>query len=71
MLNTIKRIIRETPRASFANPKVRLDKKEDCIKIFAGSEADACRYIAAIRAKGYKVGLDSIYDGKVVRVPNA
>lgn len=68
MLNTIKRIVTETPRSSYKKPLVYKDKCNQNIMVVAGSEADAVRYIGAIRARGYSANLYSMYNGRIVSV---
>lgn len=68
MLNTIKRIVAETPRASFKKPVVYREKNDNRILVVAGSEADAVRYIDAIRERGYSANLYSMYNGRIVAV---
>lgn len=68
MLNTIKRIVSETPRASAKKPLVYREKNNNRILVVAGSEADAARYIEALRDMGYSANLYSMYNGRIVAV---
>ena len=68
MLNTIKRIVTETPHASYKKPLVYKDKGNQKIMVVAGSESDAVRYIEAIRGRGYSANLYSMYNGRIVSV---
>ena len=68
MIQNIKNIVRTCPRASFANPSVRLDENSGDVIVRAGSGSDAARFIAALRGAGYDCNLLSPYDSKVIRV---
>lgn len=69
MINTIKRIIRESPVVNSFNPKVCIDCDKS-ILLIADSDAEAVRIIDVIRSKGYNAGFYSMYDGNVIRIPN-
>ena len=65
-MKTITEIVKATPRASYARPKVtEEDSGRHIIK--TGSPADACRIIDALRAAGYSAGLLDPRDSRTVQ----
>lgn len=68
MEKTIKKIVKNTPRASFANPRVYMDE-DGLVKVIAGSPADATRFIQAIRSAGYSCNT-SPWDWRTIVVTN-
>ena len=63
LLLEVKKIVKQTPRASFANPRVAIE--DGAIIVRAGSSADACRFIEALRNNGYTATV-SPYDWRVI-----
>lgn len=58
MKKEIQNIVSACPRSSTANPKAREDSATGDVIVRAGSPADACRFVDAIRRGGYSANVD-------------
>lgn len=67
-MKEIRKIVKATPRASYANPAFKFDSDGNVL-VYLGSNADCCRVIDALRSRGYDCNFATVYFGEyIVRV---